>query len=91
MRLVNFLATIDIDVPKVSAMQLFIRALNIGFYAVGIIAVIMIIFSGFTLVTSAGNAESVKKAKSTITYTVVGLAFIIFAIVITSFVEGSVK
>jgi len=74
------------DIPKIDAMTVFIRALNITYIIIGIIAVVAIILAGFTLITSAGNAEAIKKGKNTILYAIIGLIFIALAYTITFFV-----
>ncbi|MCL5439155.1 MAG: pilin [Patescibacteria group bacterium] len=48
----------------------------------GGIALLLIIYSGYKLMTSRGNAEKVQGAKETLTSTIVGLLFIIFSIFI---------
>lgn len=48
----------------------------------GGIALILIIFSGYQLMTSQGNPEKVQAAKETLTSAIVGLLFIIFSMVI---------
>lgn len=53
---------------------------------VGIIAVIMIIVSGFKYIVSAGDANAAKSAKDTLLYAVIGLVVAVFAQVIVSFV-----
>jgi len=53
---------------------------------VGIIAVIMIIVAGFRYITSGGNQESVKSAKNTLIYAVIGLVIVALAQIIVAFV-----
>jgi len=48
----------------------------------GGIALLLIIISGYRLMTSGGNAEKVAGAKEQLTSAIVGLFFIIFSIVI---------
>lgn len=60
--------------------------INIISVVVGIIAVIMIIVAGFRYVTSGGSEESVKGAKSTILYAVIGLVIVALAQIIVHFV-----
>ncbi|HVX58728.1 MAG TPA: pilin [Candidatus Saccharimonadales bacterium] len=62
------------------------KVLNLISAFAGVIAVIMIMVAGFRLITSAGNEESVKKAKSSIVYAVIGLVIIAVAQVIVHFV-----
>lgn len=43
---------------------------------VGLIAVLVIVWGGFILLTAAGNADRVKKAKGAITYALIGILII---------------
>jgi hypothetical protein len=52
------------------------RAVNIIAFATGVIAVIIIIISGFSLVTAGGDSGKVKTARDTIIYAAVGLVII---------------
>ena len=52
----------------------------------GIASVIIIFLAGFMFVTSGGNPEKIKKAKSTIIYTVIGIVIIVFAKIIIRYV-----
>jgi Type IV secretion system pilin len=62
--------------------------LNTAYFIAGAVAVVVIIVSGFNFVTSSGNAQKVAKARMGILYAVIGLVVIIFASVITSFIQG---
>ncbi len=59
---------------------------NVLIFIVATLAVIMIIVGALRYVTSAGNATSVKSAKDTILYSVVGLVIAILAYAIVNFV-----
>ena len=59
---------------------------NVLLWAVGILSVVMIIFSGFRYITSAGDASKTKSAQSTLTYSVVGLIVAIMAYAIVNMV-----
>ena len=59
---------------------------NVLLWAVGILSVIMIIFSGFRYITSAGDASKTKSAQSTLMYSVVGLIVAIMAYAIVNMV-----
>lgn len=61
---------------------------NILLFAIGVIAVIVIIIGGIKYTTSNGDASRTKSAKDTILYAVVGLVFAIMAWGIVSFVVG---
>lgn len=62
--------------------------INTLLYALGIVAVIMIIIGGIRYTTSNGEAAGIKGAKDTITYAVVGLAVAIMAFTVVNFVVG---
>ena len=91
MNSLKILALIDPVSPAISANQVVQNGLNILYYIVGAVAVIMIIIAGLTMITSAGNAEAVKKAKNTILYAVIGIVFVLLAFTITHFIIGSFK
>ncbi|MCB9820285.1 hypothetical protein H6796_03240 [Candidatus Nomurabacteria bacterium] len=63
--------------------ELVTSIVNILFYIVGVVAVIMIIVSGIKYTTANGDANKIQSAKNTLMYSVVGLivAFLSFAIV----------
>lgn len=58
-------------------------------FAIGIIAVIMIIIGGIRYVTSNGDSSQVTSAKNTILYAVVGLIVALLAYAIVNFVIGA--
>lgn len=49
---------------------------------VGALAVLMIIYGGFQYITAAGNTAKAESAKKTLTYSIFGLLFILFAQVV---------
>lgn len=59
---------------------------NIMLFAVGILAVIMLIWGGIRYVLSGGDSDAVSSAKKTILYAVVGLIVAILAYAIVNFV-----
>ncbi len=61
---------------------------NVLLWAVGILSVIMIIFSGFRYITSAGDASKTKSAQNTLIYSVVGLIVAIMAYAIVNMVTN---
>lgn len=62
---------------------------NVLLFLIGVLSVIMIIYGGFRFVTSGGSAETVKAAKNTILYSIVGLVVAILAFAIVNFVLKS--
>ena len=59
---------------------------NILIWVVGIVAVIMIVWSGFKYITTAGDASKVASAKSSLTYAIVGLTIAILSYSIVNFI-----
>ncbi len=55
-------------------------------YAIGGIAVIMIVYGGFRYVISNGDASRVKAAKDTVLYGIIGLAVAMVAWMLVRFV-----
>lgn len=62
---------------------------DILIYLAGAVAVIMLIVGGFRYVTSQGDAGSVKQAKDTILYSIIGIVVAILAFAVVHFVAGS--
>ena len=60
--------------------------INFLLWAVGILSVVMIIFSGFRYITSAGDAAKTKSAQTTLTYSIVGLIVAVLAWVIVKMI-----
>lgn len=57
----------------------------------GIVGVLYLIFAGFTIMTSSGDNEKVKKAKGTVTYVLAGLVLIFLAYSIVKFVVSVIN
>lgn len=55
---------------------------------VGIIAFIMILVGGFTILTSGGNPENTQKGKNIITYAVLGIVLAIVSWLILLFIQN---
>ena len=55
------------------------------------IAVIFIIYSGFLFVTARGNEEQIKKAKTTLLWTLVGIAVLLGASIIAAVLENTIN
>lgn len=60
--------------------------INVMLFIVGVLSVIMIIFSGIRYVTAHGDKAQVESAKNTLIYSVVGLVIAIVAWAIVQFV-----
>jgi hypothetical protein len=64
---------------------------NTLLYVLGAVAVFVIILSGISYVTSTGDPAAITKAKSTLTYAVIGLVVSLLAYAIVNYVIGIVK
>lgn len=78
---------------NLSATDIIARTINAILGLVGSVFVVLIIWSGFRWMTSAGNTDQIKKAKETMINSVIGLAVIVASYVIsytilTVLVEG---
>lgn len=80
----------EVGIPTLSADGLVKNILNAVYYAAGIVAVGMIVFSGYKYVLSSGNPDKIKKAKDTLLYAVIGIIVVLIAFVITNFVISGV-
>jgi hypothetical protein len=63
--------------------SIFTTVVNILLFAIGIIAVIMLILGGIRYTVSGGEAKAVESAKNTILYAIIGIvvAFLAYAVV----------
>ena len=57
-------------------------------WAIGVVAVIMLLYGGFKYVTSNGDSNNIHAAKNTILYAIIGLMVAILGQVIVTFVVG---
>lgn len=62
------------------------NVVNLLLYALGVIAVIMIVIGGIRYATSDGDSAKLKSARDTILYSVVGLVIGLLAYTIVNFV-----
>lgn len=78
----------ETGIQSMSSEQLLGNILKIVFFVLGILSVVVIVVSGMMYVTSSGDSGRVSKAKSMLTYSIVGLIVAISAFAITNFVIG---
>ncbi|MBU2229434.1 hypothetical protein KJ810_03450 [Patescibacteria group bacterium] len=55
----------------------------------GIVGVIMILYGGFTWLTSGGNEEKIEKAKKIISAAIIGISIVILAWAVISYAVSS--
>jgi hypothetical protein len=63
---------------------------NIFSWIVGVLAVIMIIYAGFSYVSSGGDSSKIATAKNTLIYAIIGIIVVAFSQIIVKFVLGKV-
>lgn len=66
------------------------NAFNTAFIWAGMICVIVIIISGLTFITAAGNPGTLSKAKSALIYACVGIIVILSAALIVNLIIGGI-
>mgnify|MGYP007060687272 CR=1 FL=1 len=71
-----------------SLRAIIVKVINYFLGFLGLVAVIMIIYGGFTYVTAAGKQEAVDSAKKTILYAIVGIVIILLSFAIVNTVVG---
>ncbi len=86
----TLLAAIDANIPKITGQALLKNGLNTAYFIIGIVAVIMIVFSGYQYLTANGDSGKAATAMKTILFAVAGLVVAASAFAITSFVMGNV-
>lgn len=73
--------TISVEgVPTLGCIWVAIQnIINVFTALAGVVALLLIIYSGIKFITSRGDKEKVENAKKTLTFAIIGLIFILFA------------
>lgn len=80
------------QIHNVSDIWLIVAAIiEIALRIAALVAVIFVIYGGFSYTTSQGDPEGTGKAKGTIVNAVIGLAISVMAAAIVSFVAGKIQ
>lgn len=76
------------NVAKIKGFECIVKnILNIAVRFAGVAALVMIILGGFQYLTSGGNPENTKKAQSTITWGIAGIAVLLGSWLILKFIQ----
>jgi hypothetical protein len=78
--------TNSVPLPRITTAQFLTNALNLTYFAAGVVAVIVIIIAGYTFATGVYDPAKITQAKNQLLYSIVGLICVIFAFVITQFI-----
>ncbi len=76
--------------PNTSFKAVIFKIINISLTFIGIIFVILIIYGGFLWMTSQGNDDQVRKARTIIIRSAIGLFIVLASLSITWFVFNSI-
>lgn len=79
------------EVTDTTAKTMIAKIINIVLGFVGIISVVIIIYSGLKWMTARGNEDQVAEAKKMLGQAVIGLVIIFLAYVITNFIVAQLK
>lgn len=71
-----------------TATEVVTKLINLASFAMGAAAVIVIIISGFSMVTSGDKPDAIAKARNAILYSAIGLAILVSANVLIAFIYG---
>lgn len=75
--------------PQLQEVSTYIgNIIEIAIPLVGIIAFIMILIGGFTILSSGGNPENTQKGKSIITYAILGIILTVVSWLILLFIQN---
>ena len=91
MNILYYLAQIsadDVNIPKVSEVDVLAGALNTVYFAAGAVAIIVIVLAGYTFTTAVYDPAKITQAKNALIYAITGLVVVIFAFTITQFILG---
>lgn len=67
------------------AEDLYIMLIRANLRIVGVVSLLFFIWGGLRMITSAGNAEILKKAKDTILWSVIGMVLVLLSYTIVEF------
>lgn len=81
-----------IDINSVTTPELlYSKVVYVLIFAVGIVAVLVLLWSGFSYITAGGDAEKAEKAKKMIVGTIIGILIILGSYVIYNSVVDTVN
>jgi len=76
-------------VPQNSVKELINLLINAVLGILATVAVLFVIIGGFQYITSAGNPDSIQKAKNTILYAILGVVTSIIAFAVVKFITDN--
>ena len=79
------------DIPDINPIAALKTIIQYAFYVLMILAVFFLIIAGFMFVTARGNEEQIKKARTMLTYAVIGVVVAILAQGAITFIESILR
>jgi hypothetical protein len=74
-------------VPEYCSVEsIYSKFVNVALFAIGIVAVIGVIYGGYLYMTAAGNDSQVKKGRQVLTWSIIGLLVVLAAATIVNVV-----
>jgi Na+-driven multidrug efflux pump len=65
-------------------------AINLAIFLAALVCVVVLIASGYSYITAAGDEQKIEKATKTLTYAIVGLVICFIAVILVQFVLRNV-
>lgn len=69
--------------------EIVLNGIRVFMQLLGLVALVLIIYAGFTMLTSAGNSEKISSAKNTLIWTVIGVVVILSSLGILEFIDNT--
>lgn len=66
------------------------RAINLAIFLAALVCVVVLIASGYSYITAAGDEQKIEKATKTLTFAIVGLVICFISVILVQFVLGRV-
>ncbi len=76
------------DLPDTSPVTLALNIVTAFLSIIGILALVLIIYAGFTIMTSQGNQEKVQKGKDILLWSIIGAIIILSSLGIVTFIDS---
>ena len=80
-----------INTECLNSSEVISNAINWVIGIAGFVSAIFVVYGGITYATSAGDPSKLQKAKSSITYALIGLAIVALSMIISAFVSGIIN
>lgn len=80
---------IENDVPKLTCIPtVFQNLVSWALILAGVVAVFLIVISGYKFINSGGDAKQVEGARQTLTYAIIGLLIVFLSFFIINVISG---